>query len=80
MRTKIAAILYLGVFLLTATSVSGQDVAFSQFYANPVYLNPALAGIRICPRVTLNYRNQYPSLGDNYVTYNASFDMYSRTL
>jgi type IX secretion system PorP/SprF family membrane protein len=80
MRTKAASILLLGVLLLTVASVSGQDVAFSQFYANPVYLNPALAGNRICPRITLNYRNQYPSLAGNYVTYNASFDMYSRAL
>ena len=80
MRTKASAILFLGVFLLTATRVSAQDVAFSQFYANPVYLNPALAGNRLCPRVMLNYRNQYPKLGGNYVTYNASYDMYSRKL
>jgi type IX secretion system PorP/SprF family membrane protein len=51
-------------------------VAFSQFYANPVYLNPALAGNIICPRVTLNYRNQYPGLGDHYVSYSASGDMH----
>jgi len=80
MRTKAASILLFGVLLLTVASVSGQDVAFSQFYANPVYLNPALAGNRICPRVTLNYRNQYPSLAGNYVTYNASFDMYAKSL
>lgn len=80
MRTKVTIILFFGVFLLTATSVSGQDVAFSQFYANPVYLNPALAGNRICPRVTLNYRNQYPSLSDNYVTYNATYDTYAQKL
>lgn len=76
MHTKTAAILFLGVFLLTVTRVSGQDAAFSQFYANPVYLNPALAGNIICPRLALNYRNQYPALGGNYVTYNAAADMY----
>lgn len=80
MRSKVSAILLYGVLLFSVANVSGQDVAFSQFYANPVYLNPALAGGRICPRVTLNYRNQYPSLGGNYVTYNAAFDMYSQTL
>jgi type IX secretion system PorP/SprF family membrane protein len=80
MRTKAVSILFLGVLLLAASRVSGQDVAFSQFYANPVYLNPALAGNRICPRITLNYRNQYPSLAGNYVTYNASFDMYAKSL
>jgi len=76
MQTKASAILFLGMFLLSVTRVSGQDAVFSQFYANPVYLNPALAGNIICPRLSLNYRNQYPALGGNYVTYNAAADMY----
>jgi len=80
MHTKTAAIFFLGMFLLTVSRVSGQDAVFSQFYANPVYLNPALAGNIICPRLTLNYRNQYPSLGGNYVTYNAAADMYINAL
>jgi type IX secretion system PorP/SprF family membrane protein len=80
MHTKAAAIILLVGFLFSVSSVSGQDVAFSQFYANPVYLNPALAGNVICPRVALNYRNQYPALGGNYVTYNAAADMYVSAL
>jgi type IX secretion system PorP/SprF family membrane protein len=54
----------------------GQDLAFSQYYANPVYLNPALAGNKICPRITLSYRNQYPSLDNHYVSYCAGADMH----
>jgi type IX secretion system PorP/SprF family membrane protein len=80
MQTKAPAILFLVGFLLALTRVSGQDAAFSQFYANPVYLNPALAGNVICPRLTLNYRNQYPALGDHYVTYNVAADMYINSL
>lgn len=80
MHTKTFAVLFLGALLLSVTCVSGQDVAFSQFYANPVYLNPALAGNHICPRLALNYRNQYPALGGNYVTYNAAADMYINSL
>ena len=53
-----------------------QDAEFSQFYANPLYLNPALAGANICPRIVMNYRNQWPGLAKSYVTYNASFDQY----
>lgn len=52
-----------------------QDPQFSQFYANPLYLNPAFAGVQRCPQVTLNYRNQFPSLGV-YQTYSASYDQY----
>jgi len=76
MHTKAAAIIFLVGLLFSVTRVSGQDAAFSQFYANPVYLNPALAGNVLCPRITLNYRNQYPALNGNYVTYNAAADMY----
>ena len=39
---------------------NAQDPAFSQFYANPLYLNPAFAGAtpKGCPRANLNYRDQ----------------------
>jgi type IX secretion system PorP/SprF family membrane protein len=76
MQTRTAIISVITVLILSVTSVSGQDVAFSQYYANPVYLNPALAGNKVCPRVTLNYRNQFPSLGNHYVTYSAGADMH----
>jgi type IX secretion system PorP/SprF family membrane protein len=51
-----------------------QDAAFSQFYANPLYLNPALSGATECGRLNLNYRNQWPSLGNAFVTYGVSYD------
>jgi len=64
------------VFLfLGLSSIQGQDPHFSQFYANPLYLNPAFAGVKQCPKVNVNYRNQYPSLGV-YQTYSASYDQY----
>ncbi len=53
-----------------------QDPAFSQFYANPLYLNPAFAGSVVCPRLIMNYRNQWPSISGTFVTYNASYDQY----
>jgi len=55
---------------------SAQDPSFSQFYSNPLYLNPALAGTGECSRLMLNYRNQWPSIPGNYITYNASADHY----
>jgi len=61
--------------VLTGVTVA-QDPIFSQFYANPLYLNPALAGSALTPRLTLNYRNQWPSLDANFVTYGASYDQY----
>ncbi len=51
-----------------------QDPEFSQYYANPLYLNPALTGATVCPRVIGNYRNQWPGLGNAYNTYSFSYD------
>jgi type IX secretion system PorP/SprF family membrane protein len=53
-----------------------QDPEFSQFYSNPLYLNPALAGTGECSRIMFNYRNQWPSAPANFVTYSASGDHY----
>ncbi|OUT70526.1 MAG: hypothetical protein CBB76_05960, partial [Crocinitomicaceae bacterium TMED16] len=37
-------------------SVRSQDPTFTQFFSNPIYLNPALAGSSGCPRFAMNYR------------------------
>ncbi|WP_204336772.1 PorP/SprF family type IX secretion system membrane protein [Cryomorpha ignava] len=57
-------------------NVSAQDPSFTQYYANPLYLNPALAGTNKCPRMVLNFRNQWPALDGNFVTTAASYDQY----
>ncbi|MCB0540767.1 MAG: PorP/SprF family type IX secretion system membrane protein [Chitinophagales bacterium] len=61
-----------------------QQVEFSQFYAAPLHLNNALAGISYGPRVAINYRNQWPELGDGpnggFVTYNVSYDQHIEKL
>lgn len=61
-------------FSLIVISGKAQDMQFSQFYANPLYLNPALAGATECARVNLNYRNQWPSLTNAFITYSISYD------
>ena len=66
--------------LLFNNEARSQDPEFSQFYANPIYLNPALAVANICPRAVLNYRNQWPGLAKSFVTYNASYDQYINKL
>jgi type IX secretion system PorP/SprF family membrane protein len=53
-----------------------QDPEFTQFYANPLYLNPAFAGTARCPRVCFNYRNQWPGISGTFVTYSASYDQH----
>ncbi len=73
-------IISIGFVCLLANSAVAQDPTFTQFYANPLYLNPAFAGSHGCPRFALNYRNQWPSLTGNYVTYSASYDQYFKNI
>lgn len=62
------------LFLLLFCSVAlAQDPTFSQFYANRLYLNPAFAGTAKCPRLTMNYRNQWPGIDNSFITYAASY-------
>jgi type IX secretion system PorP/SprF family membrane protein len=61
-------------------NANAQDPAFTQFYANPLYLNPAMAGSNGCPRFGVNYRNEWPQLTGNYVTYSASYDQYFKNI
>jgi len=53
-----------------------QDPQFTQFYAAPLYLNPAFTGSTGEGRIIANYRNQWPGINANFVTYAASYDQY----
>ncbi len=66
----------LGIGLFSSLLAEAQDPQFSQFFSNPLYLNPAFAGTGTYPRVVSNYRNQWPSSGNTFVTYNLSYDQY----
>ena len=48
----------------------------SQFYANPLYMNPAMAGVEGPVKLYIGYRNQWPGSTDSYVTYHASYEQY----
>ncbi len=72
-------VIWLGTMAFPTKGCS-QDPTFSQFYSNPLYLNPALAGTGECSRVMFNYRNQWPSMPGNFVTYGASADHYVNAL
>lgn len=73
MRFKI---LLISLAFMIGSLAYGQDAQFSQYYGNPLYLNPALAGIKICPRLTLNYRNQWPSIPASFVSYSVAYDQF----
>lgn len=64
------------LILALSGELKAQDPEFTQFYANPLYLNPAFAGTARCPRICLNYRNQWPAISGTFVTYSASYDQH----
>lgn len=68
------------VFVVCSGTVLAQDPQFTQFYANPLYLNPAFAGSNRCPRIAMNYRNQWPALTGTFVTSTASYDQHVEAL
>jgi len=67
--------------LIRCQGVQSQDVSSSHMYSNRIYLNPALTGVEHDERrVFLNYRNQWPGIGNSFVSYTASYDQYIKSL
>lgn len=62
------------LFLLFSKETKAQDPQFTQFYAAPVYLNPAFTGLTYEHRFVANYRNQWPGISKTYQTYMAGYD------
>ena len=77
MLNKISkSLLLFAICIVTSIDSNAQDPAFSQFYANPLYLNPAFAGAapKGAPRTNLNYRDQWPGIGRTFITTSVSYD------
>src|SRR6476660_3593682 len=56
-------------------SLKAQDPNFSQFFASPLTLNPALTGkFDGVFRIAGNYRNQWPSINNAFTTFTTSID------
>lgn len=70
MRFALLLVLTIGA----TTPALAQDPVFSQFFAAPLQINPAFAGATYAPRITMNYRNQWPSWPNAYVTYAAAYE------
>jgi len=62
------------ILLIVSFHGLGQDVIFSQFHGNLIYHNPAFAGSADYNRLSINYRNHWPELSSDFVTYSASYD------
>lgn len=69
--------IFLGILLLLAGfSAQAQDPQFSQFYANPLYLNPGMAGNVESGRVGANFRHQWPGIDATFTTFSAYADLF----
>lgn len=68
--------LLLACLLSGVGTVYAQDPQFTQFYAAPLYLNPAFTGSTGQGRASMNFRHQWPGLEANFVTYMASYDQF----
>jgi len=67
--------LFFLLFSVAVCSVKAQDIHFSQFFASPLTLNPALTGnFDGNIRVAGNYRNQWPSIQRAFTTSTLSVD------
>jgi type IX secretion system PorP/SprF family membrane protein len=64
------------LFALAASTTIAQDAVYSQYYSNPMRVNPAFAGRSYGPTFVAQYRNQWPSISANYQTYSLSYDQH----
>jgi hypothetical protein len=57
------------LILISVLSLKAQDPNFSQFFASPLTLNPALTGkFDGVFRIAGNYRNQWPTINNAFTT------------
>ncbi len=56
--------------------IKAQDQVFSHFFLNTIAMNPANTGSANDPRLCLHYRNQWPALGNAFITYQGSYDQF----
>jgi len=77
LKIKVVAFIFFFTALFSFSKIHAQDIHFSQFYASPLNLNPALTGvIEGNYRAAAIYRNQWGSISDNpYITVGGSFDL-----
>ncbi|MDA1267547.1 MAG: PorP/SprF family type IX secretion system membrane protein [Bacteroidetes bacterium] len=77
MNRNLKSILLAWSLLLLCFQGRAQDFQFSQFYAAPLYLNPALTGISQETRMGSVYRRQWPGLDYQFTAFTAYIDHYS---
>jgi len=71
---EILKIIFFNALIFFGLTISAQDISFSQFYSNPLYLNPSFAGTAGVPRIALQYRDQWHSFSNAFNTYSLAVD------
>jgi type IX secretion system PorP/SprF family membrane protein len=77
MKTKI---IFQIIALAFITNALAQDVSFENTNQSLVYLNPSFAGSNGGFRIQNNYRNQWPNIPANYITYLTCADVYLKKI
>ena len=67
-------IFYFFCICFSSYNSKSQYLDYSQYYASPLSLNPALTGIGEYGRFGVNYRNQWPSISKGYQTFSSWMD------
>jgi type IX secretion system PorP/SprF family membrane protein len=75
--TSISMVCVINILLHFFISVQAQDLHFSQYYAAPLYYNPANTGLFNADwRIGGNYKNQWPWARSGYPTNYRTFSVY----
>lgn len=74
-RWALCVFLFISLF-----NLKGQDIQYSQYFANPLYLNPAFTGAIPNHRLTVNHRIQWPELPKAFTNYSVSYDYNAENL
>ena len=76
MKSQVLKILIISfLIIIFIIPVKGQDVNFSQFYNNPIYYNPGLAGISTGMNIRAQYRKLWPRINSEFRTCNLTIDV-----
>ena len=69
-------ILIITLSIVLCPLLQAQDPIFSQFYAAPFQINPAFVGNTFAPKISINYRDQWPGFNRAYQTASLTFEQY----
>ena len=66
--------LFVIILVFSGSRILAQDFQYSQFYAAPLYINPAFTGLTDQHRIVANIRDQWPGLSNDFLSTSISYD------